>query len=442
MSLIRLRSLTIATLVVALVPAAQAQRSGTIELGAFARQNVFDADVGLDDLPGVGGRFGWYFANHWLFEADAGLTPTKSGTTDVNHIPVHARLLGAIGIGPHISVFLGAGWAYNQFKNGSSVTENGVGGLAGLQLRLTHRLAIRGDLTADYMLDHAISADPNVHLGAQVGASLLLFAGSKDRDKDGVENDADLCADTPSGTRVEATGCPDADGDRVADQIDRCAGTPAGSTVDALGCTDADGDGVVDPQDRCFGTPAGVAVDATGCPMDADRDGVPDVSDRCAGTAAGVAVNETGCPIPTDADADGVLDADDRCPASPAGGAVDASGCPVVGAIVLEGVSFLSGSAQLTLDSQGPLNEAASRLAERPDLRVVIEGHTDNVGDREANIRLSRARADAVRAYFISKGIAAARMTTVGFGPDQPVASNATPEGRAQNRRVQVRPAQ
>jgi OOP family OmpA-OmpF porin len=69
----------------------------------------------------------------------------------------------------------------------------------------------------------------------------------------------------------------------------------------------------------------------------------------------------------------------------------------------------------------------------------VIEGHTDNVGNRDANLRLSRARADAVRAYFIAKGIAASRLTSVGLGPDQPIAPNDTEEGRAKNRRIQLR---
>ena len=70
---------------------------------------------------------------------------------------------------------------------------------------------------------------------------------------------------------------------------------------------------------------------------------------------------------------------------------------------------------------------------------MLIEGHTDNVGSRDANIRLSKERADAVRDYFISKGIAANRLTTVGIGPDQPIVSNDTPEGRAKNNRIQLR---
>ena len=447
MSWSRLRSLMIAMLTVALALPLQAQRNGTVELGAFWRGSLYDTDIGIDDAPGPGGRLGWYLADHWILEGDAGLIPTRTtgDSVDIDNIFAHARLLSAMSLGGRTQFLLGVGYAYNQFGEGSSQAEQGVGALAGLRLRLTRRLAVRVDATADYMLDQAIAADDNLHAGAHVGVSLLLFTGPGDKDKDLIADNLDRCPDTPKGTPVEATGCPDTDRDRVADTGDRCANTPAGMAVDAVGCTDVDADGVVDPQDRCAGTATGIRVDATGCavPVDADADGVVDPQDRCAGTAAGVRVDATGCPLPpVDADGDGVADASDRCVGTPAGTTVDAAGCPVAVAIVLEGVSFLTGSAKLTLDSQEPLNNAVSRLAERPDVRVVIEGHTDNVGNRDANIRLSKARAEAVRNYLISKGITRNRLTTVGLGPDQPVASNDTPDGRARNRRVQLRPQQ
>ncbi len=430
--------IAVAAMAVALALPAQAQRRGTLELGALASYTLYDDDIGLDDAVGVGGRLGWYFSDNWALEADGGLTPTKAGAVDVDHTPIHVRLVRSLGAGERMALLLAGGWAYNRFSNGSTEDENGVGGLAGLRLRVTKRVAVRADVTADYMLDPAIASDDNLHLGAQAGVSLLFGGGPGDKDKDGVPDDGDRCPDTPAATAVDAGGCPDRDRDGVADQGDRCPATPSGTPVDALGCSDADGDGVVDPQDRCAGTGAGVQVDATGCPMDGDRDGVPDAADRCPNTAAGVPVDANGCP--RDSDADGVPDASDRCAETAAGVVVDSTGCPAPAPIVLEGVNFLSGSAKLTLDSQGPLNRVVAGLAERPDLRVVIEGHTDNVGNREANIRLSKARADAVRAYLVSKSVAATRLSTVGYGPDQPVASNDTPEGRAQNRRVQLRP--
>jgi outer membrane protein OmpA-like peptidoglycan-associated protein len=439
--------LTAAMLCVALAPAAHAQRRGTIDLGAFWRGAVYDTDIGIDDAAGLGGRLGWYFADHWILEGDAGLIPTRTtgDSADIDNIFAHGRLLSSMSLGSRTQFLLGVGYAFNQFGDASDQVEHGVGGLAGFRLRLTRRLAVRVDASVDYMLAQANNTNDNLHAAAYVGASLLLFAGPPDRDNDMVADNIDRCLGTPEGTPVEATGCPDTDRDGVANTGDRCANTAAGLAVDAVGCTDGDNDGVVDPQDRCASTAAGTQVDATGCPADADRDGVLDAADRCLGTPAGSRVDGVGCPVAMDADADGVVDGSDRCPATPRGGAVDAAGCPVAPvstAVVLEGVSFLSGSAKLTLDSQEPLNNAASRLAERPDLRVVIEGHTDNVGNRDANIRLSKARAEAVRTYLASKGIARSRMTTVGHGPDQPVASNETAEGRARNRRVQLRPQQ
>jgi len=438
-----LRVITLAALVAALALPAQAQRRSTIELGALARYTLYDDSVGLDDAWGLGGRLGWFFADNWAIEGDGGITQAKTsvGAVDVNHTFVHVRLVRALGLGRRLALLVGGGWAYNSFSNGSSESENGVGGLAGLRLRLGKRLALRADATADYMLDPAISSADNLHLGVQAGVSLLLGEGPADKDKDGVLDDTDRCADTPAATPVDAGGCPDADRDGVADQGDRCRNTPTGVAVDAVGCSDADGDGVVDPQDQCAGTAAGMRVDATGCVLDGDKDGVPDAADRCPVTPAGAPVDASGCA--RDSDADGVDDPSDRCPGTVAGTPVDATGCPppaVAAPIVLAGVSFLSGSAKLTLSSQGPLDRVVAALRERPDLRVVIEGHTDNVGSREANIRLSKARADAVGAYLVSKGIDARRLGTVGLGPDQPVASNDTAEGRAQNRRVQLRP--
>ena len=468
MSPLRFLALTIAVISVSVVPA-RAQHRGTVELGGFYRYGKYDTDLNLDKASGWGGRLGFFLSDKVLLEGDGGLAPTKLSGADVDHVPVHVRLLGNFPFAKRLAFLLGGGYAYNKYSKGYTATENGVGGLAGLRLSLGQRVSLRGEGLADYMFDTPASS-ATLHYAVQAGVSLQLWGGPGDKDHDGVKDDLDKCPNTPKGTRVEATGCPDADGDGVPDQGDRCANTPPGKAVDAVGCSDSDGDGVVDPQDQCPNTPAGTKVDATGCQPDADRDGVPDTADQCPNTPAGVRVDVTnGCPVdadgdgvlnaqdkcpntppgvavdatgcPTDSDGDGVPDATDKCPGTPARTAVDATGCPPAAAavVVLEGVTFLSGSAKLTLNSQGPLNRAVQQIQGRPELRFVIEGHTDNVGNRDANVRLSKARADAVRAYFISKGVAASRLTTVGIGPDQPIAPNDTPDGRAKNRRVQLR---
>jgi OmpA-OmpF porin, OOP family len=125
-----------------------------------------------------------------------------------------------------------------------------------------------------------------------------------------------------------------------------------------------------------------------------------------------------------------------RCPETPPGVAVDEYGCPIKGDVVLEGVNFETDSAVLTAASKPILDQVAKGLREHPRLRIEVQGHTDSTGSARHNLGLSERRADAVRDYLKSQGVPAAQMTAKGFGETQPVASNATAEGRAKNRRV------
>lgn len=165
---------------------------------------------------------------------------------------------------------------------------------------------------------------------------------------------------------------------------------------------DSDGDGVVDPADRCPNTPAGARVDASGCELDGDRDGV--------------------------------VDRLDRCPNTPAGDKVDTVGCGLT--IALQ-VNFDNNSATIKPESHGELDNLVEFLKAVPSARGTLEGHTDSVGSDTYNRNLSQRRADSVKAYVTGKGIEAARIEARGFGESQPIADNATAEGRAQNRRVQ-----
>lgn len=104
--------------------------------------------------------------------------------------------------------------------------------------------------------------------------------------------------------------------------------------------------------------------------------------------------------------------------------------------LVLHGVEFDTGRATLRPESGPVLDAVARSLAAHPDARVRVEGHTDATGSAETNRQLSLSRAEAVAAALAARGVAADRMEAAGFGPDRPVADNATPEGRQQNRRV------
>ena len=105
--------------------------------------------------------------------------------------------------------------------------------------------------------------------------------------------------------------------------------------------------------------------------------------------------------------------------------------------IILEGVNFETAKTTLLPSARTILDQVASSLSAYPSAEVAIHGHTDNVGGASYNMKLSLGRADAVKAYLVSKGIAASRISTKGFGFAKPVADNATPEGRAKNRRIE-----
>ncbi|MEE5092367.1 OmpA family protein [Xanthomonas euvesicatoria] len=102
-------------------------------------------------------------------------------------------------------------------------------------------------------------------------------------------------------------------------------------------------------------------------------------------------------------------------------------------------IEFQSGSARLTPLGMSVLDDMVEKMSQMNDARFLIIGHTDNVGQRESNLALSQARAQAVKDYMVQKGINGARMNVQGKGPDQPVADNASPDGRARNRRIQFK---
>jgi len=238
----------------------------------------------------------------------------------------------------------------------------------------------------------------------------------------------------------------------IADGITVGAGTVGGAILGALFCqpADSDGDGVPDKRDKCADTPKGVKVDADGCPLDSDGDGVPDYLDKCPDTPQGVKVDEHGCEIkpvettpmppmaPLDSDGDGVPDNIDKCPGTPSGTKVDNTGCPLPEKIELYGVLFAFDSSVIAPESARVLDDVATTFKRYPDLMAEVAGHTDSIGTRKYNQGLSERRANAVRDYLISQGVAPQQLTAKGYGETQPLASNASFEGRWRNRRVEL----
>ena len=106
--------------------------------------------------------------------------------------------------------------------------------------------------------------------------------------------------------------------------------------------------------------------------------------------------------------------------------------------IVLRGVNFDFDKYNIRPDAMPILDEAARTLKEYGDVSISVDGYTDSIGTDAYNQRLSERRAKAVTDYLERQGVAGSRMTVRGFGKSNPVASNDTPEGRAQNRRVEL----
>jgi outer membrane protein OmpA-like peptidoglycan-associated protein len=226
-----------------------------------------------------------------------------------------------------------------------------------------------------------------------------------DRDNDGIPDTDDKCPDVPGLAKYQGCPIPDTDKDGLNDETDKCPTVPG--LAKFQGCPDRDGDGIQDSEDKC-----------------------PDV--------AGLARYQ-GCPIP-DTDNDGVNDEEDKCPTIP--GVAENFGCPKID-FNASAVQFVTGSCNLTTGAKTELNKLVKILNETyPDIKISIEGHTDATGKPDKNQTLSECRANAVKAYLVSKKVAGERLSTSGFGQDKPIADNTTKEGKAKNRRVEFKVSQ
>ena len=328
---------------------------------------------------------------------------------------------------PYLAVGAGGrslGYDHPQVNNRNQFAlDYGVG----LKYFLYSNLAIRADVRHIYVIN-----DTANNFEYTLGAT-MYFGGSKQQ-------------------AAVAPAVLDSDNDGVTDNYDNCPGTPMGVAVDQVGCPlDSDQDGVPDYLDKCPGTPAGVAVDRDGCPLDTDKDGVPDYLDKCPGTPAGVKVDKDGCPIPVKKEV--------RAEAPAAAPVVEQKEAPAAAPVVTKRQAaaaavakemFEKGRATINVEFdfdkavvKPAYNEEIQKFADvmkdHQDLKVVIEGHTDNVGKKAYNQKLSEKRANSVKNYMIEKfGIEKSRLTAKGYGMSKPIDSNKTKAGRQKNRRVEA----
>lgn len=172
---------------------------------------------------------------------------------------------------------------------------------------------------------------------------------------------------------------------------------PAKQIVDG----DDDNDGVLNSKDLCPNTIAGAVVDVNGCELDDDKDGVINRLDKCPNTSAGVKVNTEGCV-----------------------------------ATVNLNINFDSNSSVIKNQYNGQLQDFANLLKENNKLNATIEAHTDSRGSAKYNQKLSEKRAVSAVKALENQGIEPSRLSSIGYGESQPIATNDTAQGRAENRRV------
>ena len=295
------------------------------------------------------------------------------------------------------------------------------------------------------------------HSGFQAGAGLRfgpLYLGSGSVIT-ALTSDNTQAADVYAGLKIPVYQgkSKDRDNDGVIDKLDACPKVAGPVENDGCPWEDKDGDSILDKDDKCPDV-AGPEKN-NGCPWeDKDNDSVLDNVDACVNIAGPVANN--GCPWP-DTDKDGVLDKDDKC--VDVVGTVANNGCPEVKAVVptptikapqvsievqkslnnyAKTILFNTGKSSIKNESTQVLNDIVNILKEYPAARFYVEGHTDRIGSSVSNQRLSNSRAQAVKSFLVGHGIDTSRLQAIGYGEERPIATNATANGRSQNRRVEI----
>ena len=329
---------------------------------------------------------------------------------------------------------------------------------AGAEFRLGKNLGLTleyGDhlLLSDETLDFHAATDARDHYSYASAGIKFRFGGPRDTDKDGVRDKEDNCPDRPG--KPELFGCPDEDNDGIADDQDDCP--KVAGKLEFKGCPDTDGDGIPDKDDSC--PTASGSKELKGCP-DKDKDGIADKDDKCPDMAGkkelagcpdkdgdGITDNEDQCPDLAglaslggcpDKDGDGVADNQDKCPEVK--GTLANNGCPEEAKVLVDEVVYFNTDEWIVIAKYNQLlNKVAETLRDNPGIRITVEGHTDSRESKMYNMRLSERRADHVYNFFTERNIDPARLVKGFYGESRPLSDNATAEGMALNRRVEIK---
>jgi outer membrane protein OmpA-like peptidoglycan-associated protein len=370
------------------------------------------------------------FASSWTQNTQFAVTPRLEGKFFGLYLPVNYNMLAQeanVGIGFRALFMNFALYDWTGLAGLKSQTRNAAFNLS-FNIPFHQRKQPKDN-------DHDLISNKKDKCKNQAGDCNGDGCAEPDDDGDGISNTQDKCPNQAGPKSLD--GCPDSDEDGLIDSKDRC---PKKKGLRELGgCPDKDLDGVTDAEDKCPNDRGLKEFD--GCP-DRDKDKIPDYMDDCP-TDSGVFENK-GCPpvIILDSDQDGLVDTADKCPYVI--GPISNKGCPIpietisIAKMAQEKLEFESGSAIIKKESYASLELLAQYLIINPQFNLSLIGHTDNVGKDEKNLKLSIDRANAVKIFFMNRGVAEIRIKSDGFGMKYPIADNRTPAGRAANRRVDI----
>jgi len=394
---------------------AASQQTG-VEFGAFAQASYFEESIGFDQGAGGGGiRFGFFPVRNLELEAEGAFIPAEGRNgARVSYIPLRARLLFNLPVGDHGAFLLGGGYARNEFRRDLDTHEDGVTGLIGARLGLPGITSIRISTSVDYIPSPSIELYPgailepdhNVNWNIQVGLGFLFGGGRRETQRS---------EPTPVAPRPD-TLAMQARQDSLAEA----------ARLDSLRRAQAEQNRVRDS--------VRMVQEAANARQQALRDSLQRVTQQDSIRAA--ALRDTLRLTRDRARIASIRDSLERMALRDSLRLLMAERET---RLTLRGVNFELGKAVLLPVSREILSEVARSLVANPDVRVEVAGHTDSTGSRALNERLSLARAESVKAFLVENGVAADRMTVQGYASTQPVATNRTASGRAQNRRVELR---
>ena len=393
---------------------AAAQSPGTVELGIFVQASYLDQSLRMDQAKGgPGARLGIFALPNVDLEAEGALVPTDGPQGHIYYIPLRGRVVLNIPAGEHGAFLLGGGYVRNEYRHDADFHDDGITGLVGARVGLPGITTIRLASYVDYIPSPSNGAGYHLNWGLQAGFSFLFGRRSAQPPE---RQEPARVTPRPDSLALAARADSVARAARAESMRVQAARDSAARAAQAQQAKLRDSVRLAEARQQALRDSMATAVRSDSLRTAALRDSLRLTQNR----ARMAALRDSLARVAL-RDSLRLLMAQKQT------------------RVTLRGVNFELGKAVLLPISREILQDVARSLVTNPTVRVEVAGHTDSTGSRAVNERLSLARAESVKAFLIENGVAAEQMEVRGYASTQPVATNKTVSGRAQNRRVELR---